>query len=50
MSSPKIPSPIDSQNTEGKTNNTSLLRPTQIKQHLDRYVIGQDQAKRVFQV
>ena len=50
MSSPKIPSPIDSQNTEGKTNNTSLLRPTQIKQHLDRYVIGQDQAKRALSV
>ena len=50
MSSPKIPSPIDSQNTEDKTNNTSLLRPTQIKQHLDRYVIGQDQAKRALSV
>ena len=50
MFSPKIPSPIDSQNTEGKTNNTSLLRPTQIKQHLDRYVIGQDQAKRALSV
>ena len=50
MSSPKIPSPIDSQNTEGKTNNTSLLRPSQIKQHLDRYVIGQDQAKRALSV
>lgn len=50
MSSPKIPSPIDSQNTEGKTNNTSLLRPTHIKQHLDRYVIGQDQAKRALSV
>ena len=50
MSSPKIPSPIDSQNTEGKTKNTSLLRPTQIKQHLDRYVIGQDQAKRALSV
>ena len=50
MSSPKILSPIDSQNTEGKTNNTSLLRPTQIKQHLDRYVIGQDQAKRALSV
>ena len=50
MSSPKIPSPIDSQNTEGKTNNTSLLRPTQIKQHLDRYVIGQGQAKRALSV
>ena len=50
MSSPKIPSLIDSQNTEGKTNNTSLLRPTQIKQHLDRYVIGQDQAKRALSV
>jgi len=50
MSSPKIPSPIDSQNTEGKTNNASLLRPTQIKQHLDRYVIGQDQAKRALSV
>ena len=50
MSSPKIPSPIDSQNTEGKTDNTSLLRPTQIKQHLDRYVIGQDQAKRALSV
>ena len=50
MSSPKIPSPIDSQKTEGKTNNTSLLRPTQIKQHLDRYVIGQDQAKRALSV
>ena len=50
MSSPKIPSPIDSQNTEGKTNNTSLLRPTQIKQHLDGYVIGQDQAKRALSV
>ena len=50
MSSPKIPSPIDSQNTEGKTNNTSLLRPTQIKQHLDRYVIGQNQAKRALSV
>ena len=50
MSSPKIPSPIDSQNTEGKTNNTSMLRPTQIKQHLDRYVIGQDQAKRALSV
>ena len=50
MSSPKIPSPIDSQNTEGKTNNTSLLRPTHIKQHLDRYVISQDQAKRALSV
>jgi ATP-dependent Clp protease ATP-binding subunit ClpX len=50
MSSPKIPSPIDSQNTEGKTKNTSLLRPTQIKQHLDRYVIGQNQAKRALSV
>ena len=45
-----IPSPIDLLNSNSNSKYSSLLRPTQIKKHLDQYVIGQDKAKRALSV
>ena len=45
-----IPSPIDLLDSNSNTKYSSLLRPTQIKKHLDQYVIGQDKAKRALSV
>ena len=50
MREPKIPSPMDSLDSNINTKYSSLLRPTQIKKHLDQYVIGQDKAKRALSV
>ena len=50
MREPKIPSPIDFLDSNSNTKYSSLLRPTQIKKHLDQYVIGQDKAKRALSV
>ena len=45
-----IPSPIDLLDSNSNSKYSSLLRPTQIKKHLDQYVIGQDKAKRALSV
>lgn len=45
-----IPSPIDLLESNSNSKYSSLLRPTQIKKHLDQYVIGQDKAKRALSV
>ena len=45
-----IPSPIDLLDSNINSKYSSLLRPTQIKKHLDQYVIGQDKAKRALSV
>tara|TARA_B100000401_G_scaffold413388_1_gene333522 strand:+ start:216 stop:1346 length:1131 start_codon:yes stop_codon:yes gene_type:complete len=45
-----IPSPIDLLDSISNSKYSSLLRPTQIKKHLDQYVIGQDKAKRALSV
>jgi len=50
MRESKIPSPIDLLDSNSNTKYSSLLRPTQIKKHLDQYVIGQDKAKRALSV
>lgn len=45
-----IPSPINLLDSNSNSKYSSLLRPTQIKKHLDQYVIGQDKAKRALSV
>ena len=45
-----IPSPINFLDSNSNSKYSSLLRPTQIKKHLDQYVIGQDKAKRALSV
>lgn len=50
MRESKIPSPIDLLDSNSNSKYSSLLRPTQIKKHLDQYVIGQDKAKRALSV
>ena len=50
MRESKIPSPIDLLDSNSNTKYSSLLRPTQIKKHLDQHVIGQDKAKRALSV
>ena len=50
MRESKIPSPIDLLDSNSNTRYSSLLRPTQIKKHLDQHVIGQDKAKRALSV
>ena len=36
--------------TKRKTHNTKLLKPRELKLHLDKYVVGQDNAKKVLSV
>ena len=50
MRSSQIPSPIDSKKTANQDDNSLLIRPSEIKKHLDQYVIGQDRAKRALSV
>jgi len=50
MRSSQIPSPIDSNITADQDDNSLLIRPSEIKKHLDQYVIGQDRAKRALSV
>ena len=50
MRSTQIPSPIDSNITADQDDNSLLIRPSEIKKHLDQYVIGQDRAKRALSV
>ncbi|MBH50460.1 MAG: ATP-dependent Clp protease ATP-binding subunit ClpX [Candidatus Marinimicrobia bacterium] len=50
MRSSQIPSPIDSKKTANQDDNSLLIRPSEIKTHLDQYVIGQDRAKRALSV
>jgi ATP-dependent Clp protease ATP-binding subunit ClpX len=40
----------ETKKTQAITSALTLLKPTEIKKHLDEYVIGQDQAKRVLAV
>lgn len=50
MRSSQIPSPIDFKKTANQDDNSLLIRPSEIKKHLDQYVIGQDRAKRALSV
>ena len=41
---------LEYEEEESITNNMQLATPSQIKAHLDQYVIGQDEAKRILAV